>query len=89
MRRLRRREPEAEQDVNSDPPGAGPEQQIGATEAKHREDGEYGYVDRDLHCAVPFGGPAAGGGGAPGGVPPVPEYLCFVSMVTVGVPPSV
>ena len=43
----------------------------------------------EIFIAPPFAGTAAGAGGAPGAVVPVPEYLCFVSMVTVGVPPSV
>ena len=64
----RGRESESEEDVDPHPPGAGPHQQVGPTEAKEPEHGEHGEDDQDLHCCVPFGGEAAppGAGGAGG-----------------------
>ena len=57
-------ESESEEEVDPHPPGAGPRQQVGSTEAKEREHGGHGEDDQDLH-RVPFAG-AAGGGVAPG-----------------------
>ena len=45
----RGRESESEQDVDPHPPGAGPQQQIGATEAEKPEHGSNGEDDQDVH----------------------------------------
>ena len=58
----RGRESESEEDVDPHPPGDGPDQQIDATEAKEREDGEHGDEDRMFMAASPWPGEA----GAPG-----------------------
>ena len=47
----RRRESESEEDVDPHPPGDGPHQQIGPTEAKEPERGGHGEDDQDVHRA--------------------------------------
>ena len=74
----RRCESKSEEDVDPHPPGDGPHQQIGPTEAKEPEDGEYGDEDGYLHGCVPFIACLRGlaGAGAAAGAAPVQPCRC-------------
>ncbi len=65
-RRNRRREPESEDDIDSSPPGDGPEQQVGPTEAQQPEHGNDGKDDGDLHFGAPSFAGVVGAGATPG-----------------------
>ena len=71
-------ESESEEDVDPQPPGARPHQQIGPTEAKEPERGDNGEDDRDVHrycshrAGPPSGGRSRGGPWAACGRLPAP-----------------